>query len=236
MSVLLKVVDLCVRRGNASVLRNMSFEVEAGEVVTILGSNGVGKSTTLRTLSGLHRPQSGTIEFKGESIIGSSSASIVRAGLVHVPEGRMVFPGLSVLENLRMGGYLRNPQSVTANLESILEQFPMLRHHLRKPAGSLSGGQQQMLAIARGLMAEPELLLLDEPSLGLAPNIVEDVAGIIRKLKQDGVTVLIVEQNAGLALGVADRGYVAVHGEIVSAGTAVELTSDPSVRQAYLGL
>lgn len=232
---LLEVDDVHVRRGLTSVIRGMSFRVDEGEVVTLLGSNGVGKSTTLRTISGLHTPHRGAIRFAGAVISGRSSHEIVRSGVAHVPEGRQVFPGLSVRENLEMGAYA-TVGGGAAPIDRALEVFPMLERFMGSPAGSLSGGQQQMLAFARGLMSAPRLLLLDEPSLGLAPQIVAEIGRLIGRLREEGVTILLVEQNAALALGVADRGYVVVDGAVALTGTADELSTDPMVRQAYLGI
>lgn len=232
---LLEIDDVHVRRGLSTVIRGMSIGVDEGEVVTLLGSNGVGKSTTLRTISGLHKPFRGTIRFAGTEISGRSSHEIVRSGVAHVPEGRQVFPGLSVRENLEMGAYATVGKSA-APIDRALEVFPALERFMGSPAGSLSGGQQQMLAFARGLMSTPRLLLLDEPSLGLAPQIVAEIGRLIGRLRGEGVTILLVEQNAALALGVADRGYVVVDGAIALAGSADELSTDPMVRQAYLGI
>jgi len=232
---LLTVSDLWVRRGSASVLHGLSFTVSTGEVVTLLGSNGVGKSTTLRTLSGLHRANRGSIVFDGLDLTRLSPKKIVTAGLVHVPEGRQLFPALTVRENLSMGGYLRGHLK-DSDIAMAAKRFPALDELMTRPAGQLSGGQQQMVALARGLICRPKLLLLDEPSLGLAPLIVDQIVDIIRELKAEGLTVLIVEQNAALALDIADRGYVLAGGEVVLAGAAKALRADTRVQAAYLGI
>lgn len=232
---LLEIEDLHVRRGHADVLRGISFKVEEGQVVALLGSNGVGKSTILRTISGLHRPHRGSIAFAGQSLRRCSPREIVRSGISHVPEGRQVFPALTVRENLEMGAYVRGHPS-PSELRAVLERFPALEQFLSQPAGSLSGGQQQMLAIARGLLSRPKLLLLDEPSLGLAPMVIRAIAEIIGDLRAEGTTVLLVEQNTVLALNVADEGHVLVEGELVVSGTGDSLQSDERVRKAYLGV
>jgi branched-chain amino acid transport system ATP-binding protein len=233
----LTVEDLDVRYGEVRALRGISFRVEEGEVVTLLGGNGAGKSTTLRTISGLERPTTGTVTFEGKRLNGLSAEKIARLGVVHVPEGRQVFPGLSVLDNLRLGpsnGRLPKGQ-VATQLEEVFGLFPRL-HDLRAKLGwTLSGGEQQMLAIGRGLMARPRLLMLDEPSLGLAPLVVREVFAIIRQVHAAGVTVLLVEQNAYQALKVADRGYVFETGRLVVEGRAGDLLSDDAMRSAYLG-
>ena len=234
---MLTVEDLDVRYGEVRALRGISFTVGEGEVVTLLGGNGAGKSTTLRTISGLERPTAGTVTFEGAKLVGMSAEKIARLGIVHVPEGRQIFPGLSVLDNLRLGpsnGRLEKGQ-VAAQLEQVLELFPRLRDLSAKLGWTLSGGEQQMLAIGRGLMARPRLLMLDEPSLGLAPLIVREVFHIIRRVHEAGVTVLLVEQNANQALKVADRGYVFETGRLVVEGRAGDLLEDESMRAAYLG-
>lgn len=232
---LLDLHDIHVRRGRASVLNGVTISVDRGEIVTLMGGNGVGKSTTLRTISGLHSVSSGAITFDGQRLNGCSPGQIVRQGISHVPEGRLVFPALTVLENLEMGAFTRGGLS-KKTLDKIFDRLPVLSTFRNAAAGSLSGGQQQMLAIGRGIAAEPRVLLLDEPSLGLAPVIVHSIAAIISDLRNEGMTVLLVEQNAGLALNVADRGYVMVDGAIVLSGTTSELQSDERVRRAYLGV
>ena len=224
--------------GPVTVLRNVSFDVRPGEIVTLLGSNGAGKSTLLNTIAGLQSPTAGEVTFEGTQVGGRSAESIARTGIVLVPEGRQLFAGMTVRENLRLGAYLkrRDRRAVAQRFDQVLELFPVLKGRLAAPASSLSGGQQQMLAIGRGLMAEPKLLLLDEPSLGLAPLVLKEVFDVIRQLRQLGVTVLLVEQNAKLALGLADRGYVLERGEISISGSAGELLADERVRTAYLGL
>jgi branched-chain amino acid transport system ATP-binding protein len=231
----LEVQGISVKRGSASVLRDVSFAVGQREIVTILGSNGVGKSTALRTISGLHRPSSGTITHEGVEISLLTPRDIVRRGISHVPEGRLVFPGLTVLENLQMGAFSVG-RLERGELEAVFDRFPVLREFKGKNAGALSGGQQQMLALARGIAAKPRLLLLDEPSLGLAPVIILQIAEILRELRDDGMTILLVEQNAGLALSVADRGYVMVEGAVAFSGSTDELRADDRVQRAYLGL
>jgi branched-chain amino acid transport system ATP-binding protein len=226
--------DVSVRRGRAEVLRGISLTVESGEIVALLGSNGVGKSTTLRTISGLHRPTSGGIFLDGSGLRGLRPEAVVRAGVAHVPEGRQVFGGLTVRENLELGARVRGPLTREA-LQQMVELFPQLEELLPRRAGVLSGGQQQMLAIARGLLSQPRFLLLDEPSLGLAPKVVGDITNIIAELGTLGVGILLVEQNATMALNVADRGYLMVGGRIVESGPSAELRETESVRAVYLG-
>jgi branched-chain amino acid transport system ATP-binding protein len=226
--------DIRVRRGRAEVLRGISLTVESGEIVALLGSNGVGKSTTLRTISGLHRPASGSILLDGFPLSGLRPEAVVRAGVAHVPEGRQVFGGLTVRENLELGARVRGPLT-HAGLRQMLELFPALEELLARRAGVLSGGQQQMLAIARGLLSQPRFLLLDEPSLGLAPKVVDDITRIIAELGTLGVGILLVEQNATMALNIAARGYLMVGGRIVESGLSSELRDTESVRAVYLG-
>jgi branched-chain amino acid transport system ATP-binding protein len=232
---LLELDSVAVRRGAAEVLNGVSFGVRPGEVVAILGSNGVGKSTTLRTISGLHRPHHGRITFEGNPIAGLPPRRIVRLGISHVPEGRQLFPSLSVRENLEMGAYIWGRRSQRDDFDSVLATLPDLAHMLDRRAGSLSGGQQQMVAIARGVMSRPKLLILDEPSLGLAPQVTHSIGELMSALKADGLSVLLVEQNANLALSVADRGHVMVHGRLTLSGSAAELKADDEVRRMYLG-
>jgi branched-chain amino acid transport system ATP-binding protein len=232
---LLELDSVAVRRGAAEVLNGVSFGVRQGEVVAILGSNGVGKSTTLRTISGLHRPHHGRITFEGNPIASLPPRRIVRLGISHVPEGRQLFPSLSVRENLEMGAYIRGGRSQRDDFDSVLATLPALAPMLDRRAGSLSGGQQQMVAIARGVMSRPKLLILDEPSLGLAPAVTHSIGELMLALKAEGLSVLLVEQNASLALSVADRGHVMVHGQLTLSGSAAELKADDEVRRMYLG-
>ncbi|HVW43949.1 MAG TPA: ABC transporter ATP-binding protein [Amycolatopsis sp.] len=223
-----------VRRGGATVLHDVSLSVTGAEVVALLGTNGAGKSTTLRTISGLHRPYAGEIRLNGKVVNGTRPENVVRRGIAHVPEGRQVFVGLTVRENLEMGARIRG-RLTSADLDRVLGLFPALGSMLGKRAGVLSGGQQQMLAIARGLLARPELLLLDEPSLGLAPKVVDQIGAAIGQLPALGMGVLLVEQNATLALDVASRGYLMTGGRTITEGTAGELGRSEAVRAAYFG-
>ena len=234
---LLEVRDLHVRYGEIEALRGVTFAVEDGQVVTLLGSNGAGKSTTLRTISGLAVPQAGDVLFDGTSIAGLSSEAIVRMGIAHVPEGRRVFPGLSVRENIMLGASNgRTPRAgIRAEADAMFDLFPDIRPFANALGWTLSGGQQQMVAVARGLMARPRLLLLDEPSLGLAPVIVQAVFRIIDEIRRRGTTVLLVEQNARMALKVADWGYVLETGRLALGGAPDALWSDEAIRDAYLG-
>jgi branched-chain amino acid transport system ATP-binding protein len=232
----LEIRGLRAAYGPIEALRGIDLEVRAGELVCLLGANGAGKSTTLRVISGLLRPAGGSIVFQGQSIGGGEPAAILAAGIAHCPEGRRVFPYLTVEENLRMGAYVRRDRDgVSADLERVCAHFPVLAERRRQAAGTLSGGEQQMLAIGRALMARPKLILFDEPSLGLAPTVVETTFGIIADIRRQGTTVLMVEQNAYLALQMADRGYVLETGRIVLEGPARELLTDDHVRRAYLG-
>ena len=235
MTVLLELADVHVRRGRAGVLHGVSLSVDAGEVVALIGSNGVGKSTTLRTISGLHRPHAGAITFDGERVDRWAPQRIVQRGISHVPEGRLVFPALTVTENLEMGAFTVGGLDHAA-LDHVFERFPDLRRFQSAPAGSLSGGQQQMLAIARGIVAKPKILLLDEPSLGLSPVMVRSITATLADLSAEGMTILLVEQNAGLALSVASRGYVMVDGRVALDGSTADLQTDERVRRAYLGI
>jgi branched-chain amino acid transport system ATP-binding protein len=237
MSVLLQLTDLHVSYGAISALRGVELEVREGEIVTLIGSNGAGKSTTLRTISGLLRPTRGSVHFAGEDITGAAPHGIVRRGLSHCPEGRGVFPDLTVDENLSVGLFGRSDDhaGAAADRERALTLFPRLRERLLQRAGTLSGGEQQMLAIGRALLARPRLLLLDEPSLGLAPQVVQTIFRIVREINAAGTTVLLVEQNARLALAVAHRGYVMETGRIVLSDDAKALAASDAVRKAYLG-
>ena len=213
----------------------MSFQVNDGEVVTLIGANGAGKSTILNTVCGLLRSRTGSVEFLGQDLAGIPAHKLVERGLAHVPEGRRIFQHMTVEENLEMGAYTQPRSSVDPNLERVFEQFPRLKERRRQVAGTLSGGEQQMLAMGRGLMSDPKLLMLDEPSMGLAPILVEQIFDIIKRLHQAGTTILLVEQNARMALSVADRGYVLETGKIVATGTGDELLHDEAVKKAYLG-
>jgi len=232
----LTVEKLIVNYGAIQALDGISLRVETGEVVTLIGGNGAGKTTTLRAISGLLRPKSGRIEFDGESIVGWPPHRIVCHGLVHVPEGRGIFANLTVEENLQMGAYARHDRAaIHKDHERALNLLPQLRERLQQPAGTLSGGEQQMLAIARALLARPRLLMLDEPSLGLAPQVVQTVFQVIREIASAGTTILLVEQNAGMALRVANRAYVIEVGKMQMEGSASELAESDEVRRAYLG-
>jgi branched-chain amino acid transport system ATP-binding protein len=234
--VLLHLENLHVGYGPITALRDLSLVVASGELVCLLGANGAGKTTTLRTISGLLQPARGRIVFEGREIHGREPAAILEAGIAHCPEGRRVFPYLTVEENLAMGAYVRRDRAAIADdIGEVCRHFPILAERRRQPAGTLSGGEQQMLAIARALMARPRLILFDEPSLGLAPTIVETTFGIISDIRRRGTTVLMVEQNAYAALRMADRAYVMETGRIVLEGTARDLLDDDHVRRAYLG-
>ena len=231
---LLEVNEVEVRYGAIAALKGISFDVREGEIVALLGANGAGKTTTQKTVSGMMRPASGSISFAGRRIDGIPAHDLIRLGICHVPEGRHVFPRMTVHENLEMGAF-RFRTMDRADYDRVLELFPRLRERIKQQAGTLSGGEQQMLAIGRALMGKPRLLLLDEPSMGLAPMIVAQIFDIIREINQSGVTVLLVEQNAAQALGLAHRGYVLETGEIVLRGSGQELLADERVRAAYLG-
>jgi branched-chain amino acid transport system ATP-binding protein len=232
---MLRVNDIHVYYGAIHALKGLSFSVEQGELVTLLGANGAGKTTTLKTLSGLLRPERGFIELEGNSLDKVEAHEIVHRGVSHVPEGRKVFPRFTVLENLKIGAYARNKGALRAELDFVFEMFPRLQERQTQYAGTLSGGEQQMLAIGRALMARPKLLLLDEPSMGLAPKFVEQILEKIRAINKAGVTVLLVEQNAAMALSISHRGYVLETGVVILAGAASELAGNDLVRQAYLG-
>jgi branched-chain amino acid transport system ATP-binding protein len=231
---LLRVDGLEVRYGAIRALRGIRLEVHAAEIVTLIGSNGAGKSTLLRAISGMLPPAAGSVHFQGADVTGRRPELLVALGISHVPEGRRIFANLSVRENLQMGAYLR-PETESAGLERVLGLFPRLRERLTQPGGTLSGGEQQMLAIGRALMAEPKLLLLDEPSLGLAPLLVQQIFGIIGQIHEQGTTVVLVEQNARQALAIAQRAYVLETGTLALEGAAADLARDPRVREAYLG-
>ncbi|HYT56053.1 MAG TPA: ABC transporter ATP-binding protein [Verrucomicrobiae bacterium] len=232
---MLEVNDIHVYYDTIHALKGVSFSIEAGELVTLLGANGAGKTTTLKTLSGLLRPKRGSIELEGAMLENIEAHEIVRRGVAHAPEGRRVFPRFTVLENLKIGGYTRDKRALGAELDFVFQMFPRLKERQKQYAGTLSGGEQQMLAIGRALMAKPKLLLLDEPSMGLAPKIVEQILETIRTINKAGVTVLLVEQNAVMALAISHRGYVLETGEVILKGTSSELAGNDLVRQAYLG-
>lgn len=232
---MLSVYNINVWYGAIHAIKNVSFEVNDGETVALIGANGAGKSTTLKTLSGLLRSRSGSIKFMGEDLMHMPAEKIVQNGLVHVPEGRRIFQQMTVEENLDMGAYTQPKESIAENLERVYAQFPRLKERRRQVAGTLSGGEQQMLAMGRGLMANPKLLMLDEPSMGLAPILVEQIFEIIESLHDAGTTILLVEQNAQMALSVATRGYVLETGRITLSGTGRELLHNDDVRKAYLG-
>ena len=233
---MLKVENLSVHYGMIQAVRDVSFEVNEGEVVSLIGANGAGKTTILRTLSGLVRPSAGKIEFLGQEIQKTPAQKIVASGLSQVPEGRHVFSGLTVMENLEMGAFLKkNREENQANLKKVFSRFPRLEERKNQDAATLSGGEQQMLAMGRALMSTPKLLLLDEPSMGLAPIFIQEIFDIIQDIQKQGTTVLLIEQNANKALAIADRGYVLETGKIVLSGTGKELAASDEVRKAYLG-
>jgi branched-chain amino acid transport system ATP-binding protein len=231
----LRVEDLHVYYGEIHALRGVGLEVRDGEIVTLLGNNGAGKTTTLKTISGLLAPRDGRIVFDDASLVGTPPHEVVRRGVAHVPEGRRIFNRLSVLENLQMGAYARGDGGVAPDLERVFVLFPRLKERSTQVAGTLSGGEQQMLAIGRALMARPRLLLLDEPSMGLAPVVVEQIFDTIDEINREGMTVLLVEQNAAMALSIAHRAYVLELGGIALTGSAAELSGNDQVRKAYLG-
>jgi branched-chain amino acid transport system ATP-binding protein len=233
---LLEVRDLRVSYGGIEALRGISFRVEQGQIVTLIGANGAGKSTTLRTICGIVRPKGGSILFEGQSILGLDTQKIVQRGIAMVPEGRRVFPNLTVLENLKIGAYLRKDEAaVKADLERVHALFPRLKERSWQLAGTLSGGEQQMLSVGRALMTRPKLMMMDEPSLGLAPLVVKDIFGIIRQLSGQGITILLIEQNANAALHTANYGYVMQTGAITLQDTGEALLNNQSVQEAYLG-
>ena len=235
MEPILKVSDINVYYGAIHAIKGVSFEVNPGEVVTLIGANGAGKSTTLQTVSGLLHSRTGSIEFLGENLMGVPAHKVVAKGLAQVPEWRRVFLQMTVEENLEMGAYTRSGGDIDADLEKVYAYFPRLMERRRQIAGTLSGGEQQMLAMGRALMSRPKLLMLDEPSMGLAPILVEQIFKIIQTLHEAGTTILLVEQNAQAALSIADRGYVLETGKIVTSGTGTELLASPEIKKAYLG-
>ena len=233
---MLKVTDLEVNYGMINAVRKINFEVNEGEIVSLIGANGAGKSTILRTISGLVKPSAGTIQYEGKELITMSPRNIVKAGISQVPEGRHVFKGLTVKENLEMGAFLRNDKgAIQSDYELVYERFPILKERLNQDAATLSGGEQQMLAMGRALMSKPRLLLLDEPSMGLAPIFIKEIFSIIESIQKQGTTVLLIEQNAKMALQIATRGYVLETGKVVLSGSGEELLASDEVQKAYLG-
>ncbi len=236
MATMLEVNDLHVFYGAIHALQGISFHVDEGEIVTLIGANGAGKSTTLKTISGLLRPRQGSISFKGIDLTKVSAPKIVSLGISQIPEGRKIFAPLTVRDNLEMGAYSRNDaQGIQQSMEQVFVSFPRLKERLHQPGGTLSGGEQQMLAVGRGLMSNPKLMLLDEPSMGLSPLLVEEIFRIIQEINKQGTTILLVEQNAAMALSIANRAYVLETGNIVLEGPAAELGENPQVKAAYLG-
>ena len=232
---MLKVEDLHVYYGSIHAIKGVSFEVNEGEIVTLIGANGAGKSTTLNTIAGLLKPRSGSITFDGKNLLGTPASKVVSLGMALCPEGRRVFQQMSVRENLEMGGYTRPASEIDSSLENVFNRFPRLKEREKRVAGTLSGGEQQMLAMGRALMSKPKLLMLDEPSMGLAPILVEQIFDIISELHAAGTTILLVEQNAQMALSIADRAYVLGTGKITMSGDAADVLADDRVRAAYLG-
>ena len=234
MSNILEIRDLHMNFGGIRAVDGISFDVEQGKIVTLIGANGAGKSTILRSIAGIVKPQAGQIRFEGSDVLGLSPDKIVARGITLVPEGRRVFPNLTVLENLRIGAYLRR-DSIAKDMEYVYSLFPRLRERSWQLAGTLSGGEQQMLAVGRALMSRPKLIMMDEPSLGLAPLVVKDIFEIIKTINGHGITVLLIEQNANMALKIAHTGYVVETGHITMCGTGAELLADERVKEAYLG-
>ncbi|WP_264740386.1 ABC transporter ATP-binding protein [Cytobacillus firmus] len=232
---MLKVNGINAFYGKIQVLKSISLEVEEGSIVTILGANGAGKTTTMKTISGLLRPQSGSIQFQGLDVTGLRPDQLLRKGIALVPEGRQILSGMTVLENLEMGAYHRKDNEIAQDIKNVMERFPILEERQKQLGGTLSGGQQQMLAIARAILSKPKLLLLDEPSMGLAPLIVADIFKIIKEINEAGTTVLLVEQNARQALKISDYGYVLETGKMVAEGSSQKLLNDPRIMEAYLG-
>ena len=233
---MLEIRGLRAGYGSIEILRGVDLDVAQGEIVAVLGSNGVGKSTLNNNISGLFKPFAGSIRFKQEDITGLNSSDIVRRGLIHVPEGRRIFPNMTVRENLELGGYLRGRERRAANLEKTVAIFPRLSERFGQLAGTLSGGEQQMLAIGRGLMSEPELLILDEPSLGLSPRLVEELFALIGRINAQGLSVLLMEQNAMQSLAIAHRAYIIEIGQVAMHGPSAELSGNAELRKKYLGL
>lgn len=233
---MLRVENLAVNYGMINAVRGVNFEVNQGEIVSLIGANGAGKSTILRTVSGLIKPASGTLTYEGQNITKTNAQKIVQLGISHVPEGRHVFKGLSVRENLEMGAFLRKGRTnIEEDIQAVYDRFPVLGERQKQDASTLSGGEQQMLAMGRALMSKPKLLLLDEPSMGLAPIFIQEIFNIIQQIQAQGTTVLLIEQNAKMALSIASRGYVLETGKIVLSGTGQELLESDAVQKAYLG-
>ena len=236
MSNILEIRNLVVSYGGIEAVKDISLDVEQGKIVTLIGANGAGKSTTLKSIAGIVKPKSASIKLNGEEICGKSPDYIVSKGVTLVPEGRRVFANLTVLENLKIGAYLRKDKAgIKADMEHVFELFPRLKEREWQAAGTLSGGEQQMLAVGRARMSKPKVIMMDEPSLGLAPLVVKGIFDIIRTVNQEGITVLLIEQNANMALKVADRGYVMETGRITMEGTGLELLENEEIKEAYLG-
>ena len=234
MNEILSIHDLSVNYGGIEAVKGISFDVHEGEIVTLIGANGAGKSSTLRTIAGLVKPSGGTINFRGDNITGRDATTIVKKGITLVPEGRHIFPDLTVLENLKVGAYLRS-DDISGDIQWVYDLFPRLRERSWQAGGTLSGGEQQMLAVGRALMARPKLIMMDEPSLGLAPLVVRDIFEIIRQINHQGVSILLIEQNANMALKVADSAYVMETGCITLSGAGKDLLDNEAVKKAYLG-
>ena len=234
MNEILSIHDLSVNYGGIEAVKGISFDVHEGEIVTLIGANGAGKSSTLRTIAGLVKPSGGTINFRGDNITGRDATTIVKKGITLVPEGRHIFPDLTVLENLKGGAYLRS-DDISGDIQGVYDLFPRLRERSWQAGGTLSGGEQQMLAVGRALMARPKLIMMDEPSLGLAPLVVRDIFEIIRQINHQGVSILLIEQNANMALKVADSAYVMETGCITLSGAGKDLLNNEAVKKAYLG-
>ncbi len=235
-ATMLKINDINVYYGAIHAIKGISLEVNEGEIVTLIGANGAGKSTTLRTISGLLKPKTGSIEFEGKNIAGMAAQNVVKAGISQVPEGRRVFANMTVMENLDLGAFIRKDKDgIAKDLKMVFERFPRLEERKNQEAGTLSGGEQQMLAMGRALMSRPRLLLLDEPSMGLAPLLIKEIFSIIEDINKAGTTILLVEQNANMALSIASRAYVLETGRITLSGDAKELAASESVKKAYLG-
>ena len=233
---MLEIKNLHAGYGQMKVLQGVDLDIQAGEIVALLGSNGAGKSTLNNNISGIYTPTAGSILFEGEDIVGMRSEHVVQKGIIHVPEGRRIFPNISVRENLELGSYLRGRQNRAANLDRVVGVFPRLQERFLQLAGTLSGGEQQMLAIGRGMMAEPRLMILDEPSLGLSPLLVEEMFALIQDLNKTGLSFFLVEQNVMQSLEIADRAYVIENGKIVLSGEATSLLDDPNLKKSYLGV